>query len=133
MYLIVHVTVSCTYSCNPPAQNYSSKLGPEQLHSYLYGLAQVRCACVFVEQLEIPSDAFRKNSVNGEDLLELSDTDLIQELAIIVNVGMSSSISNKFLLNRYKSLDQLKEDDCKERDRLQRNERELGMKQYNQM
>ena len=36
--------------------------------------------CVFVEQLEIPSDAFRKNSVNREDLLELSDKDLIQEL-----------------------------------------------------
>ena len=94
MYL--HVTVSCTYSCNPPAQNYSSKLGPEQLHSYLYAWSSTSEVCVFVEQLEIPSDAFRKNSVNGEDLLELSDKDLIQELAMIVNVGMSSSISNKF-------------------------------------
>ena len=79
----------------PPSTKLQFKVG-SRATSLIFIWSSTSEVCVFVEQLEIPSDAFRKNSVNGEDLLELSDKDLIQELAMIVNVGMSSSISNKF-------------------------------------
>ena len=38
--------------------------------------------CEFISQLEIQPDVFRENSVSGEDLLELSDADLLRELGL---------------------------------------------------